>query len=47
MSILICRAYVNLIDLTEIPDDTSEESEIDDLSPVPINLTATLVAASR
>lgn len=40
--ITFCMGYVNLIDLTEIPDDISEQSEIDDLPPAAINPTATL-----
>ncbi len=39
------REYVNLIDLTKEPDDHSaEESEVDNLPPVPFKLTATHAA---
>ncbi len=34
------REYLNLIDLTVLPDDDSDESELDELPPVPVDLFA-------
>ena len=41
------RDYIDLIDVTELPDDSDSGSEVDELPPVPIAFSAKSGESSR